>query len=489
MTRRDFHLFTSALPAAAQSRPATQPLQIGSRRELAIDHLWIDSLHHAELRPGAPIDAGLAFPLDRPWEGAFSAYSTVLHAPGEPFRMYYRGSPEAGRDGNTGEVTCYAESPDGIRWSKPDLGLFEVFGTRKNNVILAQNAPFSHNFTPFIDTRPGVPAAERFKAIAGVSASGLRGYISPDGLQWRPIRPEPLLPPTKQTTYDSQNLAFWSSHEHCYALYYRTWKRINNTNYRHVSRVTSPDFLRWSAPEEIDYGAAPPEHLYTNQTAPYFRAPHIYTGICARFMPGRQVLSEEQARNVGVNPKYFKDCSDVVLVTSRGGNRFERTFMEAFLRPGLGLENWVSRSNYPALNLVQTAPGEMSFYVNRNYGQPTAHVQRYKLRLDGFGSIHAGYQGGEVITKPLILKGDRLALNYSTSAAGSIRVEVQDPEGKPLKNYDLLGSFERIGDEIEGVYAWKQGPEITSLAGRPIRLRFVLKDADLYAFQALLART
>ncbi|HAX43185.1 MAG TPA: hypothetical protein DCY80_11620, partial [Solibacterales bacterium] len=70
MTRRDFHLLASALPAAAQSRPAVQPLEIGSRLELAIDHHWVDSLNGAELRPGAPIDAGLAFPLDHPWEGA-----------------------------------------------------------------------------------------------------------------------------------------------------------------------------------------------------------------------------------------------------------------------------------------------------------------------------------------------------------------------------------------------------------------------------------
>jgi hypothetical protein len=35
----------------------------------------------------------------------------------------------------------------------------------------------------------------------------------------------------------------------------------------------------------MDFGKTPVEHLYTNQTAPYFRAPHIYVAIAARFMP------------------------------------------------------------------------------------------------------------------------------------------------------------------------------------------------------------
>ena len=91
----------------------------------------------------------------------------------------------------------------------------------------------------------------------------------------------------------------------------------------------------------------PLEHLYTNQTHPYYRAPHIYIGIAARFMPGRKVLTKKEAEILGVNPTYFNDCSDMVIISSRGGSAYQRTFMESFVRPGIGLENWVSRSNYP----------------------------------------------------------------------------------------------------------------------------------------------
>lgn len=251
----------------------------------------------------------------------------------------------------------------------------------------------------------------------------------------------------------------------------------------HDGRAVSDDFRHFEPAGEMDFGDAPPEHLYTNQTSEYFRAPHIYIGICARFMPGRQILTDAQAKAINVDPKYFKDCSDAVLVSSRGGTRYTRTFMEAFLRPGVGIENWVSRSNYPSLNVVQTGPSSMSFFVNRNYGQPTSYLERYELRLDGFASVHAGYAGGEMMTKPIRFRGGQLEMNYSTSAAGSVRVEIQDEAGQPLAGYSLADARESIGDEIVGGAIWKAGPSVAALAGKPVRLKFALKDADLFAYR------
>ncbi|MCW5981423.1 MAG: hypothetical protein KIT09_25280 [Bryobacteraceae bacterium] len=484
MTRRDFGAILSicGAPASLAGPHRDDPVAIGSRRELFVDRELIAEMRGAELRLGAPINAGAVLRLDMPWEGAFSGYATVLRDR-DRYRMYYRGAPAVGQDGNEGEITCCAESADGIEWRRPELELFTVQGKRPNNVVLAQQPPYSHNFTPFIDTRPGTPESQRYKAIAGVHKSGLAGFVSPDGIRWRLIRDEPILPPRKEFSFDSQNLAFWSSHESKYLLYYRTWKKIGAANYRWVSRAVSDDFLHWTIDGEMSYGDAKPEHLYTNQTSPYFRAPHIYTAICARFMPDRQVLTDDQAKAIGVDPRYFKDCSDAVLVTSRGGRAFTRTYMEAFLRPGVGLENWVSRSNYPALNLVQTGPAAMSLYVNRNYGQPTAYVCRYELRLDGFASAHAGYVGGELVTRPLTMDGSRLELNYATSAAGGVRVEIQDPSGQPHPGCSLADAPDLIGDEIDRVYAWKSGPDVSALSGQSLRLRFVLKDADLYSFR------
>ncbi len=104
-------------------------------------------------------------------------------------------------------------------------------------------------------------------------------------------------------------------------------------------------------------------------------------------------------------------------------------------------------------------------------------------RPNGTGSVNAGYTGGEMITKPITFTGRRLVLNYATSAAGSIRVEIQDSNGVPKTGYALANFPERYLDEVEGVMKWGSVVDVGSLAGTTIRLRFVLKDADLYAMR------
>ena len=161
------------------------------------------------------------------------------------------------------------------------------------------------------------------------------------------------------------------------------------------------------------------------------------------------------------------------------------TFMEAFIRPGYGIQNWASRTNYPAWGILQTGPAEMSLYVQRHYGQPSHHLQRFTLRTDGFASVRAPYDGGEFRTKPVICGGNRLLLNYSTSAAGEIRVEIQDDSGNPLPDYTLADCNPIIGDHIEGEVVWKSKTDLSDVLGKTIRLRFVMKDADLFALRFL----
>jgi hypothetical protein len=466
-----------------QAAEETQPLDIGSRRELFADRYLIDGLQGVRLVLHAPRDEGIAVQFDRPWEGPFCGYCTVIHD-GDRYRLYYRGLPSAGRDGSAAEVSCYAESPDGRQWTKPDLGLFEVAGTRQNNVVMAEAAPVTHNFCPMLDARPGVPAEERFKALGGTMESGLVAHVSPDGIHWQRLADQPVLT-TEMVPFpymfDSQNLAFWSPAETQYVCYFRVFQ----DGVRRICRTTSADFVHWSAPVLMQYrrqaGEVPLEHLYTNQTHPYFRAPHLYIAVAARFMPGRRVLTDAEASAIGVNPSYFKDTSDAVFMTSRGGGWYDREFLEGFIRPGIGASNWVSRTNYPALNVVQTGPTEMSVYVNQDYAQPSAHLRRYSLRLDGFTSARAGYDGGELLTKPLVFQGRELSINFATSAAGGIRVELQRSDGTPIPGFTRGDAVEQIGNEIDRVVTWQGGSDLSSLAGQPIRICFVMHDADLYS--------
>ncbi|MGB7159301.1 MAG: hypothetical protein WBD40_14630 [Tepidisphaeraceae bacterium] len=471
-------------PARAAEPQAA--IDIGSRRELFIDRLLIEKLDRTELRLHRPVDRGRVLAFDAPWEGPYCAYATVIKSP-DKYQMYYRGKADAaGGDQDRNQVTCYAESLDGITWTKPSLDLFPRGEHETNNIVLADASPVTHNFSPFIDARPGTAPDQRYKAVGGYHDTGLVAYASPDGIHWRKMRDEPVLTKEhvqKSFVFDSQNVPFWSEAEGKYLLYYRVYQDKK----RRIARVESDDFLTWTNPTLMEYeGAdgktAPVEELYTNQTHPYFRAPHLYVSTAARFMIKRRVLTTQQAEATRVNPKYFNDTSDAVFMTSRGGGAYQRTFMTAFVAPGIGYENWTSRTNYPALGVVQTGPTEMSVYVNQNYGQPTSHLRRYSLRLDGFASVHAPYEGGEMLTRPLKFKGSQLLLNFATSAPGGIRVEVQDEAGKPIPGFTLDDCAEVIGNELERAVNWKGGG-IGKLAGTTVRLRFVMKDAELFALR------
>jgi len=308
----------------------------------------------------------------------------------------------------------------------------------------------------------------------------LIAFSSDDGIHWKKLREEPVL---TSEPFDSQNISFWSENEGCYICYFRKWAKAGDKTIRSVGRSTSLDFFNWSDPVSMDFGDTPAEELYTNQTGPYFRAPHIYIATAARFFPGKQVISEEQAKRLGVNPGYFRDCSDAVLITSRGGNIFQRTFMEGFLRPGIGLGNWVSRTNYPALNIVQTGETEMSFYVNQDYAQPTSHLRRYSLRIDGFSSLHADYAPGEMTTKVLTFAGSHLVINFSTSAAGYIIVELLDNQGNIIQGHSADDCIPLTGNEISRVVDWKQGSDLSALQNTAVKFRFKLKDADLFSLR------
>lgn len=458
---------------------AQNPIELGNKREIFVDSFLIEQLDGLKIVEHAPIDEGSVLKFDKTWEGNFSGYSTIIKD-GDTFKAYYRGIRVAGKDGSDAEVTCYAESKDGINWVKPNLRLFEIDGTLDNNVILANAAPLSHNFSPFLDSNPDAKPSQRYKALAGVRESGLIAFTSPDGIKWKKVKEKAVF---TDGIFDSQNVAFWSESEKKYVCYFRSWTGVGYKGIRSVSRTTSLDFINWTEPEQMTFGNTRLEHLYTNQTSPYYRAPHIYIAIGGRFMPGRQVLTEEQAKEFNVDPKYFKDCSDAFFMTSRGGNEYTRMFMEAFIRPGIGLDNWVSRSNYPALNVVQTSPEEMSLYVNQDYAQPTANLNRYSLRIDGFTSISAPYSGGELLTKPFKFKGSELEINYATSAAGELKFEIQDENGTPIPGFTMEDAPEIIGNEISRIVRWKDDKNLDKLVSKTVRLRIYMKDADLYSLK------
>ena len=493
-----FSVLVGALSAFAD------PVEVGGRRELFIDDALIESISGAaSLRLHHPTIREISIEHDAPWEGTGSGYHSVFRD-GERYRMYYKAWHLEVSEGklNTGRhplFCCYAESTDGIHWTKPNLGLHDFDGSKENNIVMVSGSIGNLKVDAghpavFRDENPEVDPNARYKAILRSSGkSGLIVFQSPDGLRWKPLSNEPIL--SGLGAFDSQNLAFWD----LAAGKYRAYWRVFSEGCRAIRTATSQDPVSWSKFADLEYDQEfPGEHLYTNQVKPYYRAPHLLIGFPARYIDRGRSESmaalpdrEDRELRASSNPRYGYALTEGLLMASRDGVHFKR-WNEAFLRPGVERPGaWNYGQQYLAWHVVETkskipgAPAELSLYASEGYwhGKGSA-LRRYTLRLDGFVSVNADHKGGELVTKPLILQGRRLSLNFATSAAGSVRVEIQSTEGKALEGYSENDCPPIFGDATDRHVTWKNGEDISKISGRPVKLRFLLNDADLFSFQA-----
>ncbi len=458
--------FLALILAWLQPLQANEPIALGSRRELFVDRFLVGELKNTVLKLHEP---QMMPPVSPPRPNGH--YATVLKAD-DKFQFYYRGDTKPGnhwKNGweqyHAGEVTLYAESKDAIYWTLPKVGLFDHETFPQGNIVLMNEFLVNHNFTPFIDTKPSVPADQKYKALGGLAyqphpehlavrdkrgPGGLKAFVSPDGIHWKKLRDEPVVPEEWGKYFDSQNYAFWSEAEQCYVCYFRRFIK----GWRGIARTTSKDFITWTPFAEMEANL-PKEHLYTSCTQPYFRAPHIYVATPTRFMDKRGA------------------ATDILFMSTRGGSKYDREFTESFIRPGIGKDGWADRANYAAIGIHQTGDAEMSIFLTGG--------RRYTLRLDGFVSVNAPLAGGEFITKPFTFSGSKLEINYSTSAAGQMRVELQDADGKPVPGFTLNDCDPIWGDHIARIVKWKSRSDVSAVAAKPVRLRFEMSDADLFA--------
>lgn len=503
---------TTGTAAASAGKPVGD---IGSRRELFVDDYLIDRLGGAAaLRLHHPQPREIVIEHDAPWEGSGSGYHS-LFKDGDFYRLYYKAWHLEGSQKNpyTGDADahrlCYAESKDGITWRKPELGLVDYEGSKANNIVIPSGWMGGMHLSAaeaavFKDDNPAAPPDARYKAVVRCRKPwGLIAFKSADGVRWVPLSETPVI---TEGAFDSQNLAFWDAARGEYRAYWRyftegitnetTWKM---GGYRGIRTATSKDFITWSAPVDVGFpGATREVHLYTNQIKPYHRAPHLFIGLPMRYVDrgwtdSARALPELPNRQLRatVNPRYGTAVSDSLLMTSRDGVSFNR-WDDAFLRPGIEREGtWNYGHQCLAWHMVETAsaldggaPDELSFYAVESYWTGrSSTLRRHTLRLDGFVSVNAPSRGGELVTRPLRFAGGVLRLNFSTSAAGSIRVEIQDEGGRPLPGHTLEECEVIYGDALERRVTWKQGADVSALQGRPVRLRFVLEDADLFALR------
>lgn len=481
-------------------------LNIGSQLELFIDDYIIDKLDEADVRLNHPEIKELAIIHDKPWEGTGSGYHSIFKD-GDKYRMYYKAwdiKTDKNKIVTPSIYCCYAESDDGIHWQKPELGLYEFQGSKANNIVFISgvmggvNADGGHPAV-FKDDNPNVSPDALYKAILpGNKKTGLFAFKSPDGIHWMPMNQEPII---TDGAFDSQNLAFWDNKLGEYRAYWRYFDEETETHRytgtRSIRTAKSKDFIHWYDQVNLVYVDSPKEHLYTNQIKPYYRAPHILIGFPTRYVDrgwskSMEALPERlhREKRSSVSERYGTALTEGLLMTSRNGVTFKR-WNEAFLRPGIErVGTWNYGQQYIAWSVVETksalngAPNELSLYATENYWTGTSSdLRRYTIRIDGFVSVSAPMSGGEMLTKPLTFTGNNLFLNFSSSATGGIQVEIQDKNGKPISGYTLNECTPIFGDSIERIVTWKNGSDLLELEGKTIRLRFVIKDADLFSLQ------
>ncbi len=455
----------------------TKGLHCSDRPQLFVDDHLIEVLDNgASLKLQRPVRKDTIMTLDKPWEGNISAVGS-LFKDGDTYRMYYRAwhsESKGSEDVSHDPFVCLAESADGIHWERPELGLVEFQGSKANNIIL----PYQLMFSCFKDSNPNGREEARYKGMGYKRSKNEKGgytrklyaYQSADGVRWRMMQEEPIL--TQGVTpvaFDTTNLAFWDANIGLYRAYIRDWKDKNT--WRDIKMATSEDFLNWTKARWLEYSEEPQHEHYSNMVQPYTRNPELYLGFPTRYIEERDSATEP------------------LFMSSRDGLHFN-LWQDALLPPGRNPEKWSNRGNYIWHGLFETAsdlpgnPLEISFLVGDGYYEGAdIDFVRHAYRPDGFVSVRAGFGGGSFLTKPFTFDGSRLILNVATAAAGSVSVEIQDLEGQPIDGHRVADCDIIYGDDLERIATWKETSNLAHLQSQPIRLRFTLKDADLFALR------
>lgn len=534
MAYRSSRIFSACLIAAASAWAAEPPARaLGNGRHLLIDPAFLENAEGVTLEVMPPVKRGVVLRADDPKRTHIGKYGTVLQD-GGAFHMWYMAhtnvAPEPGAGESSGRAyVCYARSTDGVTWTKPRLGLAQPFPGAEPNIVVGWGAGgFPENMEDsanvFID--PNAPAAERFKlGVRNVVETkdpgkfGLHLLASPDGVRWTMKRRDVLNYWSPMPHLDTENIIFWDPARKTYRAYARYNIRPPwGGRSRAIAYGESPTLENLPHSEKMEVlfandGLDPrifnPEKgrevrlldYYTNATFrypwaenAYFMFPSVYFNYVTEL---GGAFAAKQPTNAGVN--------DIRFAASADGIAWQRFDRRPYVRLG-GEGTWDSKEVYLLHGMVPDGEAGLRLYyfgTDRCHGWgrneenrrllraagvapvlDTSGVGVLEVRRDGFVAARADYTGGEFTTPLVSFSGGELVLNVDTSAAGSLQVEVRDALGIPVAGF-TLADCDRIhtANQVSRRVTWKGKSDVSALAGRPIRLRFVMRDTDLYAFQ------
>lgn len=475
------------------------PIPLGDKRHLFLDDYLIASktnvtreIHAACKHPANP----LIWPTE-PWEGKVAViYGSVIRDT-NGYRMWYHG----------GVGVSYADSEDGVKWVKPQMGLVKIDG-KETNILLRREAKdddwnkLPHFYEIFgVHKDPRDPDPSRRYKMGYLSLEreykgprqdifhrgqhrGLGVAVSADGFHWRCAESW-----ATEAICDGDTHWMFDPARSKYVLYGRTKfiapevKQAWSGNEwvkkyfwgRSVARVESPDFLKWNI---TDPGKAP-----------------VVMTVDTRDEPGTEIYSmlvfPYGACHIGLVQMFHNRPDacflDIQLAVSHDSVTFERVADSDGRRvtfiPCGPIGSWDRFNNSLANNPPFLVGDELRFYYGgRTYrhspykgpdgGEPGGGIGLATIKRDRFGSLAAPFSGGHVLTKPLLLTGKTLHVNVE-ARFGQIVVEALDLSGKAVATSKPIRA-----DAVDIPVEWeKVGPK----DGAPVSLRIALKNARLFA--------
>lgn len=461
-----------------------EPVAVGHQKQLFIDRYIIAKTDGVELtvtEPKRSPDNPCFCPEENSDEGHGMIPDTVLYDRDKHLlRMWYT-SLEGNADD---QFPAYAESKDGIHWLRPVLNIREFHGSKANNLL---------------DGDPGVveydahdPNPERrYKRIFTVENSGGVGVgiaFSPDGLHWTNSSADPVL----NHTGDTHSWLGWDKRSHRYIGYFRPHGERQDVMVREQQRRIgvsfSTDAEHWTPIQPIiepDAHDPPGTEFYWLHAIPYN---DVYIGLLSVLHMDNNLLDFHQPDPVG-----REQTVDMELVVSRDGVHWLRSNNRAPWLPLGRFQSWDDLTMWPSAPVV--LDNEIRVYYSgwnlRHHLGDLAWSGKVRdglwrascigfvsLRLDGWVAAHAvGHRSGTLVTRSMTFEGSALEVNADASR-GQIKVELLDAAGNPISGFSGPDAVLLTQDSLHQKVAFSK-----PLPHGPVRIKFTLQDAELYAFQ------
>ena len=382
-----------------------------------------------------------------------------------------------------------AVSDDGLQWRRPELDV--VGGT---NRVVAQRDEFRRDgVSVWLDHDTDRPE-ERFKmfyyARTGKIGQALQdgaGYLltSPNGVHWT-WRGQ-TGPTGDNTTF------FYNPFSKTWVFSHRSYLRGRTRSYwEHEQFLAALD--DWDGYDPVYWCGAdrrdPPHPEFGYETQLYKVDAVAYESL----MVGLLQIHYGPPNGVCARGGFPK-LTDLKVAFSRDGFHWDRSARETFIGATLEKDSWERAYIHSCGGVCLVVGDKLYFYYGAYQGDESNHnpVQHFNgmyanastglaiLRRDGFASMDAGPDGGELTTRPIMFQGKYLFVNVD-APKGELRAEAVDLDGTPIKPFTLANCRPLSCDTTLHQIAWRDGDDLSSLSGKPVRLRFHLTNGQLFAF-------